>query len=481
MIAFLILKEVLQISYDDLRENGYSDLKTRLALHLFDYVPKDGSYPGPPSKTAVRNFLERVVNYNRIHHTDLLLQTLQEIGKRQAFLMGVDWFSLRIDTSMVETPAKRLSRMEIIYSCIARFLKARKKAGFSFPNWMAHYLDRSDHNAVFYHNWLNLSLEDRKNQILQDAWYLVTEYSTCLPIGENKDYMNLVRAFHEQTIFDNGILRFRKDKSEGLNSETLQNPTDPDAGCREKNGIHIGHEVGVVVAGTGPNSLIVALDFNQNTVSDGQFMDNLTKQLPYYPEDHPAVEVGDGGFCGEEHIKRAAEKNIQVITTNLTGKKPKSILLNFDINQKTGDINCCPNKIVPLRTAFSEKSGSYSASFPVEVCKNCPFKNLCHPIIQKTRSRKTFKVKELERARKADELQGKEFAAHCRCRNGVETEFNRFNNQMEMKHLPVYGKERIGIRVKLMALGRNARSFLRSPTAMLPGLAELKLSFMEIK
>lgn len=112
-------------------------------------------------------------------------------------------------------------------------------------------------------------------------------------------------------------------------------------------------------------SVITDYQFEQNTYSDSQFLqDNLQKTD--YQEDG-SVLVTDGAYCGAENTALAASKNIKLVTTDLTGKDvpdmgniikqnvnaPVDVIYNTvetDLirergNESVDDIHFCPDEL----------------------------------------------------------------------------------------------------------------------------------------
>lgn len=138
----------------------------------------------------------------------------------------------RMDSLMVASNIKKMSRLELLYTCVANLEKTmRKSEDVAFPEVLIHYTEDDDHNRVLYHN-RSEDTERKMTQVLKDAAMIITACGS--RYDESSEYQLLIRVIEEQTDKDSdGELRLKAQKS-GMNSEILQNPADPDATYREK-------------------------------------------------------------------------------------------------------------------------------------------------------------------------------------------------------------------------------------------------------
>ena len=115
---------------------------------------------------------------------------------------------------------------------------------------------------------------------------------------EYSEYQLLFRAISEQTKSDdNGNLTL-KGADDGMDSNVLQNPADPDATYRKKAGTEYrGYIANVVeVADNDHNSITVDYQYEKNTYSDRQFFKDYMEQqseddhMPYSQQIVDTVE-----------------------------------------------------------------------------------------------------------------------------------------------------------------------------------------------
>ena len=70
-----------------------------------------------------------------------------------AKLMKINTGMRRMDSLMVASNIKKMSRLELLYTCVANLAKfMRKSEDGAFPESLIHYTEEDDHNRVLYHS-----------------------------------------------------------------------------------------------------------------------------------------------------------------------------------------------------------------------------------------------------------------------------------------------------------------------------------------
>lgn len=135
---------------------------------------------------------------------------------------------------MVASNIRRMSRLELLYTCAANLAKDVLKRGGALPEGLIHYTQADDRNRVIYHN-RSEETADKITAVLKDAAVLKELCGSAY--DESCNYQLLVRALGEQCVpEEDGSLRLRTKEDGGMDASILQNPADPDATYREKAG-----------------------------------------------------------------------------------------------------------------------------------------------------------------------------------------------------------------------------------------------------
>ena len=127
----------------------------------------------------------------------------------------------------------------------------------------------------------------------------------------------LQRVLKEQTVTEEDSLSLCD--ASPINSQILQSPHDPDATFRRKlHSNHVGYVANLLECPNQEGSIILDYQYQKNIYSDSRFLKDTVHSMGY--QQKPTVLVTDGGYSGKCNRELALQKNIQLITTNLTGR-----------------------------------------------------------------------------------------------------------------------------------------------------------------
>lgn len=403
IIGALMLKELNGLTDDELIGSICCDIRYQYALHTTSYKEQ------PVSDRTFSRFRERLYNYELENGVDLLSDEMKSLSNKYADFMKLRKGVKRIDSLMVATHSRTLSRIQIIYRVVANALKLMHRLGCDdqIPSDLLHYLDPEEENLVIYHSKgedagfrLEKTMEDAvmvRDLISDDNWH------------EFQEYQLLIRVLREQTTFDkNAEKPILKENSE-VSPQSLQNASDPDATYRNKAGKdHKGYAANVVeTVGEGGDSVISDFSYQTNDHSDIDFGRE-------YIESHPAdgdreLVIADGAFGSEENRGLAERNNIELVTTALTGVLPDPVLSGYEMDGKGERVVRCPAGHEPLGTTYYEKSGICRARFAKEHCSNCPFREKCRAIEQKKNYAVMVSAKKVSRAKYLEKLSTEDY------------------------------------------------------------------------
>ena len=430
-IGALIIKEIFGISDDELVENLMLDPRYQYALHTTSCEEQ------PLSDKSLSRFRKRCYDYESVYGVDLLHNCITGLSDKIARLMDINPRIKRMDSMMIAANIRKLSRIELLYTCVSKlviYLHNNKKD--TLIQGMEHYYDPGDYNKTFYYNASD-GTESQLSVILNDADKLLaicgTEYD------DVTEYQLLVRCLSEQTVVEEASRRLRTKEDGGLHSGILQNPSDPDATYRSKAGKEYQGYAANLEETVGKNgSVITDYQYAQNNYSDSQFLkDSLTHMEV---QDETVTVVADGAYSGKENHDLAAEKNIRLVNTDLSGKAVDDILAEFVFNEEGTKVLRCPAGYEPKSCGYTGcKSQQFHVSFQRDQCANCPNKDRCKAKIHKRVSSVTVSVKAHERARQQRFMGTEEFKNLFRIRNGIETVPSLLRRKYHADRMPVRG------------------------------------------
>jgi len=200
---------------------------------------------------------------------------------------------------MISSSCKKLSRLEIIYSTVARLIKVIDK-NTTLPEYFKPYLDESHYNDTIYRS-RDKDLNTKIKKVLKDGVRLYFIYRKDKEIRRTKGFKLLSRMLKEQ-----------KRSSKHIFPDSLQNPTDPDATYRKKGKKkHTGYTANIVEKFDDNNRMITGYDLQKNTYSDQKFAQEAIERLG------DTTLLTDGAYFSEDINNKA--KGIKMIPTNLIG------------------------------------------------------------------------------------------------------------------------------------------------------------------
>ena len=164
--------------------------------------------------------------------------------------------------------------------------------------------------------------------------------------------------------------------------------------------------------------------------------------------------ITDGAYSVRDNTNAAAEKNIDLVTTDLTGREAKDIAADFEFTEDGKKVIHCSAGNPPKSCNYINQTGQCRISFPKNKCENCPHRDQCNPKLFNRTSMVFLSKKSFDRAKTQRKMKTEKYKELSRIRNGVETIPSILRRKYQIDHMPVRGllptKLRFGI--KLAAL-----------------------------
>lgn len=435
IIGSLMLKENNGLTDDELVESICCDVRYQYALHTTHLAEQ------PVSDRTFSRFRERLYNYEMETGANLLEEEMLHLADVYARYMNLHSNVKRMDSMMIASRCKRMSRLEIIYQTTANAVNLIHRLGHDelISSEFHHYLDADDHNQMI-HYCKTEDVSPRLEKVLQEAqavknlmsdeiWYSFSEYQL------------LLRVLKEQGSVDEEGNLHACDKKE-VSSSSLQNPSDPDATYRSKAGkSHKGYVGNVVeTVGEAGDSLIIGMSFEENTHSDSAFCKEHLENRPDNAESE--IMITDGAYGSQKNQMLAESKNTELVTTALTGKTVDKFYAGFQFSEDGTKMLNCPIGYAPLKTTYYPKTGMCRALFAKDCCENCPHKNDCKCKPQKKNYAVHASASMASRARYLEKLSTEKYIELTRLRNAIEGIPSVLHRKYRIDEIPVFGKLR---------------------------------------
>jgi len=452
IIGSLMIKEILELTDDEVLTGLMFDIRMQYALHTTSYAEQ------PLSDRTFSRFRLRLYEYEQKTGKDLLKEEILSLSSEISKLMKIKPHMKRMDSLMIASACKDMTRLEVVYVTVSNLVNAvHRIAGDELLVGMEHYLNTDDKNRVIYHN----KSEDRAakiQSILEDGATLIERLGEAG--AELPEYALVVRLLEDQCIVDEAGNRVAKDNRE-IAPNSLQNPSDPEATYRKKAGNHHTGYVGNIVEtfDENGNSVITDYEFEQNRHSDSEFCKSAIKNIAETGEAtayEKVILIGDGAFASAENSALAEANNIVLVTTALSGPKPPEVFADFVIDKENNQVTQCPAGHAPIRQGHNPITGNYRIVMEKSHCEDCPHRAECKAKMQQKSAVVNVSENKVERARVSNNasVTDEVYKKYRNARNAVEGIPSVLRRVYDVDDMPVFGimKSKMMFGLKIAAI-----------------------------
>ena len=116
IVEAMMLKEIIGDTDDELLESLMFDVRYQYALHTTSFERQ------PLSDRALSRFREICIIYETETGIDLIKECITGLSSQMAEIMGIRK-GLKRDSMMIASNIKKLSRLELLYTCVANLVK----------------------------------------------------------------------------------------------------------------------------------------------------------------------------------------------------------------------------------------------------------------------------------------------------------------------------------------------------------------------
>lgn len=452
MMGVMLLQQMHDLTDDQAVEQFCFNLQWHYALNITNSSDA-ASYISHKSLWTMRSLMSTDETYNEMF--DRALKTLAKLFK-------ADFNKQRMDSVHVKSNMRNLGRIGLFVKTIKKFLVNLKRQHRYFFDQLAdrltrRYLDKKE-GSLF--AMVKPSESGRTlDQLAEDIFTLTQHFATVPSIHDMSSFKLLVRLFQEQCIVVDDSTGTTEPKvvarpNREVPSDSLQNPSDPDAGFSSHKGQ--GYQVQVVENYTDSDdkqlSLITHIAVEPADRHDaGSLLPALEKlkQRDMSPQELLADSLyGSDANC-EKALK---DQDVCVIAPVMPGNQQKMQLADFTINDQ-GWITACPQGSIPFKV--KKISTGFSASFKASICRECLMFKQCPVSKGKKAYYYRYKNKDVRLAQRRRNESTPSFKDKYRFRAGVEATMSEFDRRTGVKHLRVRGMRAVCFAAVMKAIGIN--------------------------
>jgi len=412
------------------------------------------------------------------HNLDSIIfnQTTDTLAK----VFNVDMSKQRLDSVHIRSNMRSLGRIRIFAVTIRKFLVNLKRHHKEFfktidERFIDLYLTKNPSSCFS----MVKPSESTKTleSVSSDLFELVQIFKDNPDIISMSSYKLMERVLKEQCIVtqtDNGkVVTLKKPKD--ISSDSLQNPSDPDASYDGHKGQ--GYQVQIMetyadkkkeadkepedksesVPGNDSDSLpalnlITHIDVQTACESDASA---LIPAIESVDERGLAPDelLADSLYGSDDNCETAKKRGTEVIAPTMGSQKEDTIpLSDFTFSEK-GKVISCPEGHAPVGT--KHKKNRHTAAFKINHCSNCPKRDKCPVKAGKKHYYLRYEDKAWRIAMRRAYEQTEKFKDKYRWRAGVEATMSEYDRKTGVKNLRVRGMKAVRLCATLKAVGIN--------------------------
>ncbi len=455
MLGLMILQQMHDLTDDEVINEVAFDYKWHHALNITGESDEE-AYISPRTLWSMRKILTE---------HNLYYPLFESVTDKLARVFDVNTGKQRIDSVHICSNMRHLGRVGLFVATIKKFLRNLKRHHKGLFDVLDReltdrYMTRRGESAF---SMVKPSESPRTLEILaNDLFYLVDRFRDQSRISSMTSYQLLVRLLKEQCVVEDsgeaGKAKVTIKPNGDVPSDSLQSPSDPDAGYSG----HKGKGYQVQVAETYEDSedksrpsLITHVSVEPAHKSDAKAL------IPFIEDTKnrdlgPREVLADTTYGSDENVEKAAnETNVEVVSP-VKGPEPgkgKSVsFTDFTLSDKR-KVTSCPKGHAPFRT--KHKKGRHSAAFDIELCSSCPLVDDCPVKPGKSGYFLRYDDREARLAMRRAYERTSEFRERYRFRAGVEATMSYLNRKTGVKRLRVRGIKAVSCSAVLKAAGVN--------------------------
>lgn len=450
MIGALILQQTLDLTDEETIRQYSFDMQWHYALNISE---ESDTAKYISLKTLWNN--RSIVTQNNLEK-DIFTASTDKLAR--VFKINVD--KQRIDSVHIKSNMRRLGRIGIFSESIHKFLKNLKRSHQSrFDSIDQKVVDRYlAEEALGCFSKVKPS-ESKKtlSEVSRDLFGLVQQFKGYPEVTTMYSYQLLERVLKEHC-----HLSADKDQpvvlkeSKEIPSDSLQNPSDPDA-------TYSGHK--------GQGYQVQVMETYCDDEEDKAHCLNLITHVEIEPAHNsdanaiiPAIEsvekrdlkpkelMADSLYGSDDNCENAEKHGVDLIAPTMGSvDKEKLSIADFQFSPK-GEIVACPQGIAPAKVKKRKKT---SIGFCATSCQNCPELTRCPVKKGKKYFYLRFTDKEMRIAKRRLYEQSDKFKDLYRWRAGAEATISEYDRRTGVKRLRVRGLKAVRFCATLKALGVN--------------------------
>lgn len=451
IMGLMVIQQMQDLTDEEAVDQFAYNLQWHYALNITSTADAD-AYVSPKTLWTMRDILTEKGLYKTL---------FEEVTTKLAKVFSVDITKQRFDSVHIFSNMRHLGRIGLFIKTIKKFLvnlkRHHKELYDALDQILADRYMTKKGESVF--SMVKPS-ESAKTlaALADDVFTLVERFAGNEPVTTMTSYQLLARLLKEQCIVervDTHTTQVSVKANKDVPSDSLQNPSDPDAGYDGHKGK--GYQVQVAESystseDTNTLNLITSVIVEPAHKSDAHALVPLieaTAELGLKPEE---VTV-DSLYGSDENCQKAKTMGVEVISPVMGKLAENSVpLTEFSMNSEN-EVTSCPAGCAPVK--IRSKDDNHTALFSKRTCRSCSKKKICPTTPGKKGRYLRYDDKAIRLARRRLLEDTPEFRDRYRFRAGVEGTMSQLDRLTGFKNLRVRGLSRVSFAAYLKAAGIN--------------------------
>lgn len=445
MLGIVLLQQMEDLTDEQATRQFAFSIEWHYALNVTD--PSDfGSYVSARTLWSMRD---------RVGRLGLEQSLFANITDALRKLFQLDPSKQRLDSVHIFSNMAHLGRIRIFVKTIRKFLVNLKRHHADLYRTLGEvaprYEEKNDGRFAVKPSESTRTLQEVGN----DCFWLIERFRGDEAVTAMSSYQLLVRLFHEQCVQERTesatsvVIKPNRD----VPSNSLQNPSDPDAGYSGHKGK--GFQVQVMETYSPDKSqpdLITHVKVEAAHESDAHALlpaidDTSKRQLA------PQELLADSLYGSDENVEKAVELGVTLVSPAMGSQSHKIGLADFSFTD-SDDISACPMGQPPQQIKTG-KQGGRIISFDKATCDLCPRQSDCPVKRDKRSSTLRYDAKSLRLSRRRAAEKTEAFRDVYRYRAGIEGTMSDLDRVTGIKRLRVRKLPQVRVAAVLKAAGLN--------------------------
>ncbi len=452
MLGLLILQQMQDMTDDETVHQFAFNIQWQYALNVTEATDFH-AYVCPRTLWGLRDLVSR-------HQLEqALFENVTETLQR---LFCLDASKQRLDSVHLFSNMRHLGRIRLFVATIRKFLvnlKRHHKALFEALG--AELTDRylSKKGESLFAAVKPSESANTLQKLGDDLFALVGRFGKLEDICSMSSYQLLTRLLREQCVVADTAscgkaVTVKPNKD--VPSDSLQNPSDPDAG-------YSGHK------GKGFQAQVMETCSSAEEKEQPNLITHFKVEAAHESDVHallPAIKdarerdlaptqvLADSLYGSDENIEKAAALGVEVVAPTMGKVKEKGLsLADFEFTD-SNELLRCPAGHAPERDRVG-KGGGHRVQFAKDLCDACEKQSDCPVIREKRHCTLSYDDKALRLARRRAIEKSCAFRDIYRLRAGIEATMSDLDRITGLKHLRVRGMRAVRYAATLKATGLN--------------------------